>query len=325
MPSTDPAKPTPDWDVLTIGETLSCFEERADGLFARDSGGDALNIAVAVARMGGQAAIATRLGSDDFASDVMALCEQTGVETSLVRYDKSAPTGHRIAPRNGRSTFARAGTAIGRLRPGDVPAAEVARARVLHLSGMTLGLSPGAAVVARIAAEQAKAAGALVSFDPVFERDLWDEDEAVGPLLAMTALSDVFCPSVADAKRLFGTSDPAEALDRMLGHGPQVVVLRTGEGAWVATRRGRSFVLSSGAMPTCPLAVRESFIGTFLSGLTAGDDLVATGTRASQAAELAGNVPGEAASIPALEDLLVYPETAISPSAARVQPMNAGP
>ena len=78
-------------------------------------------------------------------------------------------------------------------------------------------------------------------------------------------------------------------------------------------------------MAVHPLAVRESFIGTFLSGLTAGDDLVATGTRALQAAELAGSVPGAAASIPGLEDLLVYPETAISPSDARVQPMRAGP
>ena len=63
MASLPPRKKTPDWDVLTLGEVLGCFEERSDGLYARDCGGDALNVAVAVARMGGQAAIAGRLGA----------------------------------------------------------------------------------------------------------------------------------------------------------------------------------------------------------------------------------------------------------------------
>ena len=323
MPETK--KPVPEWDVLTLGEVAGTFEERADGLFARDCGGDASNVAIAVARMGGQAAIAARLGRDDFAKEARALWQRAGVDARLVREDGGAPTGHRIALRSGKDMAARAGMAPTRVRPGDLPATEVAKARVLHLSGVALGLSASARKAAEIAAEQAQAAGALVSFDPVYQADLWAEDEAASPLLAMAARADVLFPSTADARRLFGSSDPATALDRMLGHGPQVVVLRTGEGAWVASRSGRSFVLSSGEAPLHRLAVRDSFIGTFLSGLTAGEDLVATTTRALQAAELAGAVPGEAASIPGLEDLLVYPETAMAPSAARVQPMRAGP
>jgi 2-dehydro-3-deoxygluconokinase len=328
MPHPHRDDPQPVWDVLCLGETLISYEQRKDGFYAKDIGGDAANVALCVARMGGQAALASALGADSGAAEAQELWAAAGVDAGLVRQSKTTSTGHVIIDLGGqddRFAHVRAGTAAPRLRPGVLSAQDIAKARVLHISGITLGLSASARLAAEIAADQAKAAGVLLSFDPVFQPCQWDEDEAVSVLLAMVAKADVFFPDAADAKRLFDADDPATALDRMLAHGPQVVVLRLRDGIWVATRSGRSFILADQQDHAHPLAVRDAFVGTFLSGLTAGDELVATGARAAQAASLAGAHRGEAGAFPGLEDLLVHPATAISPSAARVQPMRAGP
>ena len=316
---------TPKWDVLALGEVRACFEERADGLYGRDCGGDALNVAISVARMGGQAAIAGRLGMDATAPDILAICDQTGVETRTLRRDETASNGLWIVPRKAPAYATGTQIAVERFRPGDLAAADVALARVLHLSGRLLGQSAGAAMAAGIAVDQARAAGVLIAFDPVFEAGLWAEDAAMSSLVAMAARADILFLTPVEAVLLFGSDDPAKALDRILGHGPQVVILSQADGVWVATAQGRSFVPVMAETGAYTLAKRETMIGTFLSGLTAGDDLTATAARALQAAQLASHIPGEAASIPALEDLLTYPDTAISPSAARVQPMKAGP
>lgn len=51
-------------DVLCIGAPVTEFVESAPGIYARMPGGDAARVAVAVARSGGAAAIAGRVGAD---------------------------------------------------------------------------------------------------------------------------------------------------------------------------------------------------------------------------------------------------------------------
>lgn len=316
------------WDVLCMGETLGSLARQGDGLYRRDIGGDAANVAISVARMGGQVAIVTRLGRDAFGDDAAQVFEAAGVDMAHVHRDAHRPTGHRLVHAAGDDaavSYARDGASGARLRPGDVPADGVARARVLHVSGVTLGLSASARAAAEIAAEQARAAGVLVSFAPTFQPQQWGEDEALSPFLAMASRADLLILTLDQAQQLFGSAAPEVVIERVLNHGPQMVALCGHAGAWVATRAGRSFVLSDRPNAPHPLAVQDVFVGTFLSGLTAGDDLLAVTARAVQAASLSAGRPGEAASIPGLEDLLIYPETAIKPSAARVQPMSAGP
>ena len=57
-------------DVLCLGEPLLEFNEQQPGQYVRSIGGDVSNVAVAVARQGGQAGMLTRMGQDSLANSI---------------------------------------------------------------------------------------------------------------------------------------------------------------------------------------------------------------------------------------------------------------
>ena len=80
-------------DILCLGEPLLEFNEQKPGQYVRSIGGDVSNVAVAVARQGGQAGMLTRIGQDSFADEILQLWEKEGIDTSRIIRDEEAPTG----------------------------------------------------------------------------------------------------------------------------------------------------------------------------------------------------------------------------------------
>lgn len=296
---------TPIWDVLCLGETRAMFHENTDGSYRRELGGDASDVAVAVVRMGGQAALAGRVGADDFGEQAFQLWRAEGVDARLVQRDAKARTAHGFAPKGGDPWTLRQDCAGGRVRPGDLPVSRVARARVLHVSGIALGLSQTARVAAEIAADQARGTGALVSFAANYDPGLWDEETAASAMLEMIRKANILFLRPSEARLLIGSEPPEAVLARLLELGPQVVVMAWDTGVWLATPQSKRFaraevdtvMLPAGDVPWAVL------VGTYLSGLTAGDDLMITARRAVAAAVLSGAQVGGPPVIPSLSDI----------------------
>lgn len=295
----------PMWDVLSIGEARAEFLQQPDSSYLRRVGGDASDVARAVVRMGGQAAVAGCIGSDDFGDAAMTVWRGEGVDARLIRRDPKARTAHGFDLRDERPWMHRTDSAGGRFRPGDLPASRVARARVLHASGVSLGLSASCRVAVEIAAEQAQACGALVSFAPIFDRALWDAETAVSAMLDMVRRCNILFLRPGEARLLIGAEPPEVVLQRLLSLGPQVVVMGWDTGAWLATPQSKRFARMRADLVTFPTQDLPwaVLIGTYLSGLTAGEDLMATARRAVQAAVLAAQPQSGIPSLPSLEDL----------------------
>jgi 2-dehydro-3-deoxygluconokinase len=291
------------WDVLCLGEPLVEFSETAPGQYQRSFGGDTTNVAIAVARSGGKAAFATRIGNDDFGQMFLDLWQREGVDTAPVITDPSAPTGHYFVHQSDagpRFSYARRGSAASLMRPGDLDVATIGQARVLHISGVTCAISPSAAAFAEQAARLARQAGTRLSFDLNYRPALWSVDQARGVALSMLSQCDIALPSLEEASVLFGLTDPEAILDRVLSFGPQVVALTMGaRGVFVATPQARRLISPMTVDIVDPSGAGDTFDGYFLSAMTAGDDLVEAAIRANAAAAFATTRRGALAGIPA--------------------------
>jgi 2-dehydro-3-deoxygluconokinase len=168
-------------DILAMGEPMLEFNQQpvgADGrrLYLEGFGGDASNAAVAAARQGAKVAMLTALGDDRAGAAFRTLWREEGVDDAAVRTDPQAPTGIYFVTHDAAGhhfTFHRKGSAAARLGPAALPEAAIRGARMLHLTGITLGISEASCDAAFRAMEIARAAGATVSFDTNLRLRLW--------------------------------------------------------------------------------------------------------------------------------------------------------
>jgi 2-dehydro-3-deoxygluconokinase len=71
--------------VLSIGECMVQLREERKGKFALGFGGDSLNTAVYLARLGVSTSYLTALGTDSWSDAMIAQWSKEGVDTSLVK------------------------------------------------------------------------------------------------------------------------------------------------------------------------------------------------------------------------------------------------
>jgi len=265
-------------------------------------GGDTSNAAIAAARQGASAGYLTSLGRDWMGDAFLDLWTAEGVDASCVSFHDSAPTGVYFVthgPQGHKFDFLRKGSAASLMRPGQVPAAYIAAARILHLSAISQAISDEARQVCDVAIDSARAAGVRVSFDTNLRLRLWDLDTARRTIHATMARCDIVLPSLEDSHRLTGLDAPDAIADFYLGLGPSLVALKMGDdGALIA---GRDFRLRIPAHPVTMVdatGAGDTFDGAFLARLLAGDDPEAAGRYANVAAALSTQGYGAVAPIP---------------------------
>jgi len=175
-------------DLVTLGETCVALVARSRGPlryateFERRPGGAESTVAAGVARLGHGAGWMSRLGRDEFGAYVLGVMRSEGVDTAAVRVDPHARTGvfFRDNRADGRSSviYYRKHSAFAGFGPDDLDADYIASARILHLTGITPGLSPSCRAATLRAVEIARANGVAVVFDPNYRAAVWPPEEA---------------------------------------------------------------------------------------------------------------------------------------------------
>ncbi|MCY1702221.1 carbohydrate kinase family protein [Deinococcus sp. SL84] len=79
--------------IYAIGEALIDFVPQPNGDFSPQVGGAPLNVAAAVARLGGQSSLITQLGADAFGGQIVRAAQAAGVDTAHIRRTDAAKTG----------------------------------------------------------------------------------------------------------------------------------------------------------------------------------------------------------------------------------------
>jgi 2-dehydro-3-deoxygluconokinase len=232
--------------VVTFGEAMLRFSPPvADSLEGADSfkvvvAGAEVNVAVALARLGFTASWMSRLPTNALGRRVIGAVRAHGVDTTHVQWTESGRLGlyfvdAGLPPRPPAVIYDRTGSAFAGITPDDLPANLLDGADLLHITGITLALSPGAAAAARHLIETAAQRGIDVSFDLNYRRKLWEPAEARAAILPLLPLVRFLFVSSADALAVLGIKgEPVHQVQSLGNHFPRATVVLTAgsSGAW---------------------------------------------------------------------------------------------
>jgi 2-dehydro-3-deoxygluconokinase len=271
--------------VACIGECMVELRELPEGQLRRGFGGDTLNTAVYLARLGVAVDYATALGDDAWSGEMLSAWQAEGVGTALVHrlagllpglyVIKTDPNGER------RFLYWRDNSAAKRLFDHLDPSA-LAAFDMLYLSGITLSIYDEAARNKLFdALGQASARGARVVFDTNFRlRGRPDLTLARRLYARMFELSDIVLASTEDLALLYGEAGEAE----LLRHAATTeIVLRLDRPACRILCKGRDDIVEAApvAQVVDTTAAGDSFAAAYLAARLGG--------AAPEAAALAGH------------------------------------
>lgn len=228
--------------VASIGECMMELRHRGPTDLDLAFGGDTLNTAVYLARLGSAAGLSvdyvTALGDDPYSEAMLAMWRDEGIATGLVgRLPGRLPGLYAIrTDRKGERSFhywrsAAAARDMLEGEPGRKILAALPSYGWIYLSGITLSIlaeAPRARLLTALA--QARAAGAKIAFDPNYRPRGWPEPEAArAAFTAMLRQTDLALPSFADEKALFGDPEPEATAARIRDLGVAEVVVKNAE------------------------------------------------------------------------------------------------
>jgi 2-dehydro-3-deoxygluconokinase len=294
-------------DVVGLGEAMVEFNQTTPGQpqYLQGFGGDTSNAVIAAARAGARTAYLTRLGADTFGNALIDLWQSEGVDTLAVERSAASHTGIYFVT-HGKTghefSYLRAGSAASRMTPAWLEQGAggvIAGAKILHLSGISLAISPEACDTAFAAMACARAAGTRVSFDSNLRLKLWPLDRARACISRAVALCDIFLPSLDDMQVLTGLSDPNAVVDWGHAQGAGTVALKLGaEGALVSDSVRREQVPGHVVSLVDATGAGDCFCGNLLARMARGSDVFDAARYANAAAALAVQGFGAVAPLP---------------------------
>src|SRR5262245_61900926 len=262
--------------VASVGECMIELSQAGDGLLRRSWGGDTLNTAVYLARLGVAVDYVTALGDDPLSDEMIEAWRAEGVGTSrVVRMPGRLPGLYLIsADAAGQRRFDYwRDSAPARLLFGmgetDAIVAALVEYSVIYLSGISLSLYGEAGrECLHGALDKARAKGARVVLDTNFRPRLWP-DSALARAAYRSALrrADMVMASAEDLDQLFGGGGLAE-----LPTADAEVVLKLAEPAVRIFHLGAALTVPAppvaGVIDTT--AAGDSFAAAYLAARLAG-------------------------------------------------------
>jgi fructokinase len=164
--------------VWVLGDAVVDLLPESEGRLLQCPGGAPANVAVGVARLGGNSGFIGRVGDDPFGRFMRHTLLQEHVDVSNMRLDSQHRTSTVIVDLDDQGertfTFMVRPSADLFLAEEDLP--EFAANQWLHVCSIALSAEPSRSTTFK-AMEQIKRAGGRVSFDPNIRQDLWQEQD----------------------------------------------------------------------------------------------------------------------------------------------------
>ena len=265
------------------------------------NGGDCLNVALGLAKLGGSVGFAGLVGEDQLGRYLRHVIECAGIDARGLLSTRDARTCSCLVLINsqGERTFFYYGGANDLFCGAELEPALLEEAAIVHVGGtFLLPRFDGEGAARLFAAAQAK--GKLTSMDVT-----WDTTgrwlSVIEPCLPHLSF---FMPSIREAERIAGTSDPPKIADFLQSCGVRTVVIKLGEkGCYVKPPQEAGF-----AAPAYPTQVvdttgaGDSFVAGFLTGILRRWELKRSAAFACAVAALNIRKVGATAGIPTFDE-----------------------
>ena len=261
-------------DITALGELLIDFtavgrSENGMLLFEQNPGGAVANVAVAAARCGAKAAFIGKVGADMQGCFLAETLAEAGVDIRGLRKTQDAFTTLAfvaLSAEGERSfAFARKPGADTCLTQEELDIPLLQSTRILHTGSLSLTDEPARSAT-YAAIRIAKAAGAIISYDPNYRASLWpSQAEACRAMASLIPWADILKLSQEEVALLTGENDPQAAAWALRRQGVAVVAVTLGKmGALVLAGQETSFVPAYPARAVDATGAGDAFFGGFL-------------------------------------------------------------
>ncbi len=276
-------------EIITLGETMVSFTPPehtslayGPALNMRIAGAES-NTAIGLCRMGHSAAFISRVGTDSLGQFVLRAIRAEGVDTSLIIRDAGHPTGIMFKePKLHAETtvyYYRADSAASHMSCEDIPEQEIAKAKILHFTGITPILSESCRQMVFHAMEIAAAHDCAVSFDPNIRLKLWKNEDYTPLILDCISRASYLLAGLDECKILYQTDDIEFIADRAFTSGHlKCLALKDGSrGAFICDRKGVHQISPADCVCIDPIGAGDAFNAGFLTGILEGKSFVDSG------------------------------------------------
>ncbi|MCH2077574.1 MAG: PfkB family carbohydrate kinase [Rhodobacteraceae bacterium] len=275
-------------------------------------GGSSANIAAGICKLGGQAALVTRVSDDSVGSYCVGQLKRYGVDARYVTpvggeyrnslaFYESRVEGHRnVIYRNGAADF--------QMSEEDVAAVDYGAYGALITAGTVFAAEPSRSATFS-AFSRAKAAGLPIIFDVDYRPYSWPSAEVASDVLSRAAAE---CGMIVGNDEEFGfmAGDYDRGLDkaRELAAQGVLIIYKMGEKGAITFANGEE--IRTGIYPVealKPTGAGDSFMAGLMTSLAGGHDLKTAILRGSACASITVSKPGCApamADTPTLETFL---------------------
>lgn len=264
-------------NIICLGELLIDFvcTDIDQGLikgenFLKKAGGAPANVAVAIARLGGNARLAAQVGNDPFGEFLIEMLRSESLDTSLIIRDNHAPTTLAFVgiQHDGERDFVFCRGADGNLSHSNLPGDFLKDSGIVHLGSATALLDGQLYETYSAVAQRAKKEGKMLSFDPNFRSGLWggNEPEFIRRCEAFLSLADVVKMSEEELALITGHKDRAKGCRYLHELGASFVTVTLGsQGTWVSHRHGwEALVPSIPVKSVDSTGAGDAFVGALL-------------------------------------------------------------
>ena len=212
------------YDVTALGELLVDFtmdglSAQKNQLFEANPGGAPCNVLAMLQKLNRYTAFIGKVGNDSFGKMLKETVKAQGINTDNLLMDDKEPTTLAFvhtAPDGDRSfSFYRNPGADTMLKADEIDPELINSSKIFHFGTLSM-TDPNIEATTKAAIEQAKKAGAILSFDPNLRPPLWDSLETAKEKIHYgLSQCDILKISDDEVEFLTGTNDIDEGIQRI--------------------------------------------------------------------------------------------------------------
>ncbi|MCZ4370966.1 aminoimidazole riboside kinase [Vibrio diazotrophicus] len=261
--------------VWVTGDAVVDLIPDGENHYLKCPGGAPANVAVAIARLGGQSAFFGRVGNDPLGRFMNQTLSQEQVDSRYLILDNDQRTSTVVVDLDDSGersfTFMVKPSADQFLQISDIPKFE--QGDWLHVCSIALANEPSRSSTFE-AIERIKKAGGSFSFDPNLRPEVWQKpQEMVATVMRAVANADVVKFSEEELTLLTQTDSIEQGLNAIKAlEIPLVIITQGAKGALVVTKESQTLISGKVVKPVDTTGAGDAFVGGLLYQLSQTPD-----------------------------------------------------
>lgn len=271
-------------------------------------GGDALNVALGLARLGEHPFVAGRRGMDERGDFIERICEEAGVDTCYIKLDRQYPTAvtYALVDENGERHFLSEKSIFHRLSGKDIPDEAVEKADLVYFgSAMAMKSMDREGIFQLFSRAHRK--GKMTVMDAAVD---WEDPDQEWMKILDTAFleTDIFFPSLEEAVKLTGEKEPEKIKEHFRKYGMKLFGIKLGaKGCFVTDFASDNYISCPQGLPVVDTTgAGDSFMAGLICAVGKGWDVYDSAGFASCVAAKNIGVCGGSAGVPGFEEAYTF-------------------